>query len=53
LAISAHAGAAQGDRTVVATSLHEKLIKSSHRRYVTVQMSEAVVPRQMFVESCR
>jgi hypothetical protein len=41
-----------GDRTVVTTSLREKLIKISHHRYATFRRSEAVVPRQMFVKSC-
>ena len=40
------------------TSLREKLIKTgtkvvSHGRYVTFQMAEVAVPRQMLAGSCR
>ncbi len=40
------------------TSLREKLMKIgaqavSHGRYVTFQLAEAAVPRQMLAETCR
>jgi hypothetical protein len=40
------------------TSLQEKLIKIgarviTHGRYVTFQMAEVAVPKQMFRETCR
>jgi hypothetical protein len=54
--LHADAGAAQGGGAVVLTSLREKLIKMgakvvSHGRYVTSQMAEVSVSRQMFQEN--
>ena len=51
----AHASDAEDGGAVVLTSLREKLIKIgakvvSHGRYVTFQMAEVAVPRQMFAD---
>ena len=56
--LHADAGDAEEVKQWSLTSLREKLIKIgakvvSHGRYVTFQMAEVAVPRQMFQEICR